>query len=70
MDSESKDWNQLYQDALLELDGSKLAHKIDLASSAIQARLRELGGARDETEQRKILTDALLTLQALSREIP
>lgn len=70
MDGESKDWNQLYQDALLEVDGSKLAERIDLASNAVQARLRELAGIPDDSRQRDILMDALRTLQALRREIP
>ncbi len=69
-DSESKDWNQLYQEALLELDGSKLAERIDLASNAVEARLRELRGSVDDSRQRNILIDALQTLQALRREIP
>ena len=70
VDGESKDWNQLYQDALLEVDGSKLAQRIDLASNAVQARLRELGGIPDDSRQRVVLMDALRTLQALRREIP
>jgi hypothetical protein len=70
VDSESKDWNQLYQNALLEVDGSKLAERIDLASNAVEARLRELTGLVDDSRQREVLMDALRTLQALRREIP
>jgi hypothetical protein len=70
VDSESKDWNQLYQDALLEADGSKLPERIDLAFNAVQARLRELAGLPDDSRQRGVLMDALRTLQTLRREIP
>jgi hypothetical protein len=67
---ETKDWNQLYQDVLLEVDSSKLAERIGLASNAIEARLRELAGLADNSRQRDVLIDALQTLQALRREIP
>jgi hypothetical protein len=70
VDNESKDWNQLYQDALLEVDGSKLAERIDLASNAVEARLQELARHIDDSRQRDILMDALRTLQTLRREIP
>lgn len=70
MDNESKDWNQLYQDALLEVDGSKLAERIDLASNAVEARLQELARHIDDSRQRDVLMDALRTLEALRREIP
>jgi hypothetical protein len=69
-DGENKDWNRLYQDALLEVDGSKLEDKIVLASTAIEARLRELAKARDESRERDVLIDALQILQTLRREIP
>ena len=69
MDNENKDWNQLYQEALLELDGAKLAERIDLAVNAIEARLRELTGLVDDSRQRNILMDALRTLETLRREI-
>jgi hypothetical protein len=70
VDGESKDWNQLYKDALLEVDGSKLAERIELASNAVQARLREIVELADDSRQRNDLMDALRTLQALRREIP
>ena len=70
MDNESKDWNQLYQDALLEVDGSKLAERIDLASNAVEARLQVLARHIDDSRQRDVLMDALRTLEALRREIP
>jgi hypothetical protein len=38
-DGENKDWNRLYQDALLEVDGSKLEDKIVLASTAIRSAI-------------------------------
>ena len=69
MDNENKDWNQLYQEALLELDGAKLAERIDLAANAVEARLRELAGLVDDSRQRNILMDALRTLETLRREI-
>jgi hypothetical protein len=66
--AESKDWRQLYQAALIEADLSKLPERIEAASSAVQTRLRELVGLRDDSRQRDLLMDALRTLQALRRE--
>jgi hypothetical protein len=67
-DNDSKDWRQLYQDALLETSLSKLPERIDLASGAVQARLQELVGSHDDSRERDILMDALRTLGALRRE--
>jgi hypothetical protein len=68
-DYDSKDWRQLYQAALLEPDVSKLPERIELASSAVKAKLQGLTGAGDSFE-REILMDALRTLRTLRQERP
>ncbi len=69
-DGDSKGWRQLYQDALFEVDMSKLPAKIDMASNAVQAKLRRVAELREDSSQRNDLLDALQTLEALRRGRP
>jgi hypothetical protein len=66
----NKDWRELYQDALLETDLSRLPERVELASEALQKNLRALTGSPEDFRQRDILLDALRTLHALRREKP
>lgn len=68
VDNESKDWQQLYQDALFEADLSKLPQRIDLASNAVLAKMRDLATSPNDSRERDILMDALRTLRTLRRE--
>jgi hypothetical protein len=66
---EKEDWVSLYQCALIELEQSKLAGRINAAQKAIVARvelLRALPGLH--AEERVALDDALRALASLQRE--
>jgi hypothetical protein len=62
-------WRELYGAAMVEIDRSKLAGRIEVAHQAIQHRLRELeqdhGGS---PEERQAISDALLGLDVLRKE--
>jgi hypothetical protein len=63
-DSETKDWRVLYQEALFEIDMEKLPARVELATKAVETRMRQLAESRDLTD-RDDLMDALQTLRAL-----
>lgn len=63
-------WQQLYQQALLELDEAKLAELILRAEQAVRKRLMDLqsnGTANLQFAERHKLEDALTSLQFLRR---
>jgi hypothetical protein len=62
-------WQQIIQEALVELDRDKLKAKIAEAESAIFNRLQALGRNADGAEERNALQDASNTLLALKREV-
>ena len=67
------EWEQLYQQALLELDDSRLAELIVKAEQAVQKRIAELrsyGKAAVQFEERHKLEDALSSLECLRRITP
>jgi hypothetical protein len=65
-----QEWEQLYQQALLELDEVKLAELILRAEQAMRKRLLEIqsnGKGNFQFEERHKLEDALTSLQCLQR---
>lgn len=58
-------WERLYRDAILELDPTRLARRIDQAEAAILLRLEELG-IRDTAEELAIKS-CLFALRAIRR---
>lgn len=64
-----KDWVELYQSALVELDASLLSQKIEAAHHAIQQRIGELHRQKDGAQEHQALEDALRTLRTLKRQI-
>ncbi len=69
-------WEQLYEQALLELDPVKLEDKVAAAESAVRKRLGELSknGERSSPRQsfaeRHKLEDALFSLRCLRQLLP
>jgi len=64
--SESRSWRELYQAAILELDATKLPHRIAEAEAIIVERARELfHKTGDNIEEQWKLDDAMRALRAL-----
>jgi hypothetical protein len=65
-----REWEELYQAAILETDWSKVEDRIQKADSAISARLHEFslnhGGTPEENQR---IQDALNALKILRREV-
>ncbi len=66
-ESESTHWRELYRDAILELNPSKLPQHIAEAERALIERGRELEEAGDNSEEERALEDATYFLRALRR---
>ncbi|HEY4902249.1 MAG TPA: hypothetical protein VIH89_02130 [Candidatus Sulfotelmatobacter sp.] len=65
--SSSSEWKQLYERALLEVDGSKLRNRIESARHAIFDRAEEI--ITDPSgEEHRALNDALRILRVLDVE--
>lgn len=77
------EWEQTYQQALLELDQSRLEERISLAEQAVRTRLgqlqnpngvsgsrHEVSGSRRQLVELHKLEDALFALQCLRRTTP
>jgi hypothetical protein len=63
-------WARSYEAAILETDRSKMARHLQIAEETISARVRELNGNRDATEQeRSAIRDALSGLRILRDEV-
>ena len=63
---ESRSWRELYQAAILELDATKLPHRIAEAEAIIVERARELfHKTGDNIEEQWKLDDAMRALRAL-----
>jgi hypothetical protein len=60
------DWQKAYEDAVLEVDNSKLTAKANLAEEAIFARLRTLPFGEDR--ERVAIQKAITALHILRRE--
>ncbi len=63
-------WHDLYKDALLETDWSKMEERIQAALTAIQSRKREFalnhGGTPEESQA---MADAMNSLSVLRTEV-
>ena len=68
--TETYKWHEVFKDALLETDWSKIEEKIQTAENGIRARLHEFsvdhGGTPEENQR---ITDALSGLRVLRREV-
>jgi hypothetical protein len=63
-------WKGLYQEALLEANGSKLEERIEAAESAMHARLNELSlDPSSSLEENRAIAEALNRLDILRGEI-
>jgi hypothetical protein len=62
-------WEGAWQEALLELDPTKLHDKIVVAEAAIFTRLQELSNNSDHHEERTALRDAISRMRTLKMEI-
>lgn len=64
-------WRKLHQDAMLELDRTKLQERIEVAHAAMQQRMEELTmgdyGNSDSLEERQSLADAMHSLRTLRK---
>jgi hypothetical protein len=60
-------WQDLYQDAVIEIDPFALRNKIRLAQAAISARSQELlhADGLESVEERRLMMDALNSLRVL-----
>ncbi len=61
------EWQEPYQQALLELDQKKLRERIAAAETAISNRLRGIAGNSNHHAERQAIDDALSSLRALKR---
>jgi hypothetical protein len=68
LDGSSRNWRELYQAAMVEVDDAKMAHRISEARHAILDRAEELltGSPSDE---RGALNDALQASRVLEQAI-
>ena len=62
------DWQQKFEDALLEGDPQKLPQLMQAAEAAIFLRLQSLSNSSDGHVERAALTDAVRTLRAIQTE--
>jgi hypothetical protein len=66
----TREWEKLYQAAILATDWSTIEERIQAANSAISARLQELANSHGGTpEEKQRIDDALSGLRALLREV-
>lgn len=62
-------WQQLFREAVIELDRDKLKERIAAVELAIFQRQQEINGNPNCEAERQSIEDALKTLLALQREI-
>jgi hypothetical protein len=62
------EWQQIYQDAVLELDKDRLRERVAAAEAAIFSRLQALSPTVDSLSERHAIEDAQATLRILKRE--
>lgn len=65
---ESRTWQELFQEAVIELDLDKLQERITAVEFAIFARQQEIAGKPECRTERMAIEDALTTLLTLKRE--
>jgi len=60
-------WQDLYRDAMLELDEATLCSKIETARAAIRQAMEALVSEEGNVEDKQVMTEALRNLQVLQR---
>jgi len=60
-------WQNEYAAALLELDRETLKERITAAEDAIERRIQQLSRDSDHHAERRVIHDALVSLQLLKR---
>jgi hypothetical protein len=61
------EWQEPYQQAVLELDQKKLSERIAAAETAISNRVRTIAGSSNHYAERQAIDDALSSLRVLKR---
>ena len=61
------EWQKQYQEALLEVDDTKLGSRIGAAEGLIFKRLQAISGNSDHHAERQAMEDALSSLRILKR---
>ena len=69
MNEQYSEWQKPYQEALIEVDKTKLEQKIQIAEWQIFKRLQQLSNDSNHLEERHAIADALNALRSLKREI-
>jgi hypothetical protein len=64
---EERRWLELYREAVLEVDRTKLAERVKVASEAIQNHASSANGQLS-VEERMAMEDAISSLRVLHRE--
>ena len=64
-----KRWEQIYADAMLEIDERKLENRIDVAMAVLGDSLQKLGQSPQDMREKQAIQDALRTLRLLRKEI-
>ena len=62
------EWQNEYQDALLELDRQKLSERVTAAEAAIYKRLQAISQSSDHQAERQAIEDAQAGLRVLMQE--
>lgn len=64
-----KRWEQIYADAMLEIDERKLENRIAVAMTVLGTALQELGESPQDMREKQAIQDALRTLRLLRKEL-
>ena len=64
-----KRWEQIYAEAMLEIDEHKLENRIDVAMTVLGDSLQELGESPQDMCEKQAIQDALRTLRLLQKEL-
>jgi hypothetical protein len=64
-----KQWEQIYAEAMLEIDERKLENRIDVAMTVLGDSLQKLGESPQNMREKQAIQDALRTLRLLRKEL-
>ena len=62
-------WEQIYAEAMLEIDEHKLEKKIEIAMTVLTDSLHALGESPHQLGEKQAIQDAMRTLRLLRKEI-
>lgn len=65
MELVNKNWEALYRSAMLEHDRTEFLPKAVAAEQAITENLHQFAASTDESEEKRVLTEALTNLRVL-----